>query len=75
MPHGWPSSRNLPECYEIAFIVCTNASFDQEFYKEKVSWKALREERFLAMADKEGLSRKKAQAKLDSQKARTLVSN
>ena len=27
--------------------------YEQEFYKEKAAWKALREERFLAMADKE----------------------
>ena len=43
---------------------------EQEFYKEKAGWKALREERFLAMAEREGLSRKKTQAKHEDNKAR-----
>lgn len=78
MPSEWPFWRNLAVSCVYVFVTCLCKIFpliDQELYKEKVSWKALREERFLAMAEKEGMSAKKVQAKLDSNKARMLVSS
>ena len=56
-------------CMYLSLVQHSSCFMGQEFYKEKISFKALREERFLAMADKEGISKKKVQAKLDSAKA------